>query len=825
MPKSNELLKATARNHTSRMASMPPSACASSRTILINVILLCVLASSNGSLFAQAAASGKEKLPPTSSDRDMHQGRVQFQQGAFPQAAAHWMDAARGYEESGQVKEQCQALINVAHALRLEGQIRRAQGTLQAALRLSEQIGNRLLTATILGQLGTTSHILGQEEPATEHLTKALSLAREERKPTLVAGLLNDLGNALTARRQFLEAIDVYAESRALALETRQPDLAATAQINGAMAHLNNRQFEEAQRQFDQAGLDMQPLADSHAKTAGWLNIGLGYQDLHAAVATSAGGTSKKQDAGLLRSGESRASAGAEGPLLRRASEAFVTAGEVAGRIGDARGQSYAWGYLGGLHEKQHRPTEALEYSRKALFAAQKINAPESLYRWEWQTARLLAATGREEEALAAYQRALSSLKPIGYEYSVGEQGRHHSFEESVAPLFVQYEDALLRRASADRSPERTQQLLVRVRDTVEASHAAELQDYFRDDCVATARGQRGPGAVPAETALVYPLSLPDRLELLVETAGGLKRYRVPVKAETLTNEVRTFRRLVQDRRSQDYLSSAQTLYGWLIAPLQQDFLAAGITTLVMVPEGPLRTIPIAALHDGRQFVVSRYAVATIPSMELTDPRPVPRGKGTGLAMGLTESVAGTAAKPDRREELHAVNALYGGTSLVNSEFSVTSLEQQIKNHGLGIVHVASHSQLGPDVSQSFLQAYDGKISMDRLAQMVGLSQHRRHPLELLTLSASETAVDDDRAALGLAGVAVKTGARSALASLWVAEDQAAPELVAEFYRQLQDSTVSKAVALQRAQQKILAQPGHSHPSLWASFLLISNWM
>ncbi len=824
MPKSDESVGSADRAHTLRQAPIS-QACVPVRAALISTALLFVLAWAESPLFAQTATPGREGRVPTSSDQEMHQGKVRFQQGAFPQAAVHWMNAAHGYEGSGQVKEQCQALINVAHALQQEGQIRRAQGTLQAALRLSEQIGNRLLTATILGQLGTTSHVLGKEEPATEHLTKALTLAREEKKPALVAGLLNDLGNTLVARRQFAEAIDVYAESRSLAVETNLPALASTTQINGAMAHLQNQQFREAQRQLDLALVDMQSLADSHAKTAGFLNIGLAYQDLHLAVATSRQGGGKKQDGGRLRAGEAPASSSTEAPRLRQSSEAFVAAGEVATRIQDARGQSYAWGYLGGLREQEQRPTEALEYSRKAIFAAQKVNAPESLYRWEWQTARLLQASGQEEEALAAYQRALSLLKPIGYEYSVGYQGRHHSFRESVAPLFVEYEDALLRRAAVSTSPDRTQQLLVRVRDAVETSHAAELQDYFRDDCVATARGQRGTGALPGNAGIVYPVSLPDRLELVVETAGGLKQYYVPVNADALTNEVRTFRRLVQDRRSQDYLPSAQTLYGWLIAPLQQDFLAAGITTLVMVPEGPLRTIPIAALHDGRQFVVSKYAVAVVPAMELTDPRPLQRGTGTGLAMGLTESAPGSSAKSDRREELHAVTALYGGTSLTNSQFSAPSLEQEIKNHGVGIVHIASHSEVGNDVNQSFLQAYDGKISMDRLAQMVGLLQHRQQPLELLTLSACETAVDDDRAALGLAGIAVKTGARSALASLWVAEDQAAPELVAEFYRQLQDTTVSKAVALQRAQQKILAQPGHGHPSFWASFLLINNWM
>ena len=89
----------------------------------------------------------------TSSAQEMHEGRARFQQGGFAQAARHWMTAAHLYEDHEQPKEQCQALINLSHALQQEGQIRRAQGTLQTALKLSEQIGHRLLTATILGQL------------------------------------------------------------------------------------------------------------------------------------------------------------------------------------------------------------------------------------------------------------------------------------------------------------------------------------------------------------------------------------------------------------------------------------------------------------------------------------------------------------------------------------------------------------------------------------------------------------------------------------------------------------------------------------------------
>lgn len=767
----------------------------------------------------------------TSPAQEMREGRARFEQGGFAQAALHWMTAARLYEEGGQAKEQCQALINLSHALQQEGQIRRAQGTLQTALTLSESIGNRLLTATILGRLGTTSHLLGNEEPATEHLTKALALAREEQNPALVAGVLNDLGNTLVSRRQYAEAIDVYAESHNLAGETNQAALAVTAQINGAAVLVQDQQLPEAHRLLDQAMSAVQSLEDSQAKTAGLINIGLGYQDLHAAMTTARQApqgerqlAGRKQDSsGAVARGGGGAST-ASG-LLRQSSVALTAAAEVAARTGDARGESYAWGYQGELLEKERRSAEALDASRKATFAAQKVNAPESLYRWQWQTARLLKADGKDEEALAAYQRAVTLLKPIRYEYSVGYQNRHHSFYDSVAPLFLEYENVLLRRASAAKTPEQREQWLVQVKDTVETSHAAELQDYFQEDCVGAARASGRTTTIPPGTAVLYPISFSDRLELVMETADGLKQVTVPVSADKLTKEIRTFRRLIQDHRSQNYLPAAQALHGWLMEPLAHDLQAAGITTLVMVAQGPLRTIPVGALHDGRQFVVDKFAVAVTPSLELTDLAPTSRRKGTLLSVGLTESVDGLAAPRYAGTEVQAIRTLYGGKLLMNKQFSTPSLEEEIRNQGVGIVHVASHTVIASDPRNSFVLAHDGRITMDRLSQLVGLRQYRQQPLDLLTLSACETPAEDDRAALGLSGVAVKTGARTALATLWMAEEETTSELVSEFYRQLQDPALSKAVALQRAQQKILAQRGHSHPSYWAAFLLISNWM
>jgi CHAT domain-containing protein len=140
-------------------------------------------------------------------------------------------------------------------------------------------------------------------------------------------------------------------------------------------------------------------------------------------------------------------------------------------------------------------------------------------------------------------------------------------------------------------------------------------------------------------------------------------------------------------------------------------------------------------------------------------------------------------------------------------------------------LHIATHGKFSTSVNDSFLLTFDEKLTMSTLDQLIGLFRFREDPLELLTLSACQTGVGDDRAALGLAGVAIKAGARSALATLWFINDEASAELVSEFYRQLRNPKLSKAQALQLAQQRLLADRVYEHPAYWSAFLLLNNWL
>jgi CHAT domain-containing protein len=745
-------------------------------------------------LAVAAASSSPEPL--------VEQGIRAFQRGAFEQAILRWDEAARQYARLAKPTEHCDVLIRLAQAYQAVGHYTEAVQRLGVALQLAEQAGDQARTATVLGSLGNLYVTTGPPATAEQYLRTGLSLARATGRTGLVAAILNNLGNLFTAQHQYSEAIGAYTESLQLAQQTGNSSLAARALANAARASLRLGHPQTAKVQLDQAVEQLQGVEDSHDKAYSLLTVGLGYRDLRPQLPD------------------------AQGLLVRLAATTFTEAARVAESLGDRRAASYAWGYLGQLYEEEQRYEEALQLTRRAVLAAQLVNAPESLYRWQWQTGRLLKALGQRQEAIAAYRRAVSTLQAIRPEMAMGAGHPSSSFRETVGAVYFDLVDLLLQQAASLPAPDQSVSYLREARDTVELLKAAELRDYFRDDCVDVARSRIAKLDIVSQTAVVvYPILLPDRTELLVSLPTGLKRFTVPVDAATLTREVRAFRRTLEKRTTREYLPHAQQLYTWLIRPLEPDLAAATTDSLVFVPDGPLRTVPMAALHDGTQFLITKYAVATTPGLDLTDPRPISRARLKVLELGLTEAVQGFPSLPHVATELQAIQQLYGGTRLLNQEFRVPQMERQLREEQFTIVHIASHGRFESDVANTFLLTFDDKLTMAQLDRAVGLLRFRDEPLELLTLSACETAAGDDRAALGLAGVAIKAGARSALATLWQINDPASSLLIAEFYQQLQDPSVSRAIALQRAQLKLLHDPRYRHPGYWSPFLLINNWL
>lgn len=713
----------------------------------------------------------------------------------------HWQEAVARSEPGDRSGQLSDTLIALAQAYQALGQYQDALHIFAQAQLAAKQLQDPIRTALVLQNIGDIYVAAGSVEKASQALNEGLAIARQMQNATVSAALLNDLGNLLTSQKRFSEAFAAYQESMTLAQSSENLPLAVRVWTNAATTLLQQGQYQEARTYLDQAETNLPSIEPSHDSVYGWITLGVSYRTLRQHLPH------------------------ANADPLPHAFAALSTASTMAEQLGDKRAAAYAWGALGTLYEDDQRYPEALQLTQRAIFVAQQVQAPESLYRWQWQAGRILKALERRDEAVASYRGAVASLQSIRQELAVQYGGTQTSYRESIAPVYFELVDLLLQQA-AKLPREEEQAYLVEARATVELSRAAELRDYFHDECVDTAHSHVVQlDEVSKSAVVVYPILLPDRTELLVSLPGGLKRTIVPVGAAAVTMEVRNLRQYLEKRITRQYLPPAQRLYDWLIRPIEPDLAAVSAKTLVFVPDGPLRTIPMAALHDGSQFLVQKYAVAVTPGLDLTDPHPLKREQTQVFAAGLTESVQGYAALPYVSTELQAVHQMYGSIPLLNQAFQTTAMEKELRENPFSIVHIASHGQFAGDVEKSFILTFDDKLTMDRLAQVVGYFRFRQTPLELLTLSACETAAGDDRAALGLAGVAIKAGARSALATLWSVNDEAASLLVTEFYHQLQNASISRATALQRAQMKLLDDPRYQHPAYWSPFLLLNNWL
>jgi CHAT domain-containing protein len=695
---------------------------------------------------------------------------------------------------AGDVAAQSKALLALADAYLALGRPGPALERVNQARALAAGSNDASLTARVAAIEGNAEVLAGRTGDGRATLERALTLAEQTGQPALVARLSNDLGNLLASDGKREQAQRRFRRGLEQARRAGDTELTALLSVNLARALQDAGRTNEVAPMLSLAEQSAAQLPASPAKTSVLISV---------ARLQAAAGTRAERERAIANLDAAVASARA---------------------AGDQRLLSYALGYRAELDVAGGRSAGALERSREASHAAQLAGAPESLYRWQWQTARQLRAQRDADGAIGAYRLAVASVESVRRDLAAG--GRAGSFRDQAGPLYLEYVDLLLTRAALSSDRASAQADLGEARAALEQLKGAELEDYFRDDCVAALKSKtRGIDSLGAGTAAIYPIVLPDRLAVLLSLPDGLRLHAAPVGAAALTKEVKALRHALEKRTTREYLSPARRVYDWLVRPLEADLAAAGVTTLVFVPDGVLRTIPLAALHDGRQFLVERYAVATSPGLTLTDPRPLGSVRPRVLVGALTESVQGFPPLPAVADEVAVLDALYAGTVLKDAQFSATGFQRAIERRPYSIVHVASHGEFGSNVGDTFLLTHDSRITLDQLEAQLGGTAYREQPVELLALSACQTASGDYKAALGLAGVAVKAGARSALATLWSVSDRASTLLVGEFYQGLQGAGTSKARALQAAQRRLLADQRYRHPAYWSPFLLIGNWL
>ncbi|MEB3359513.1 MAG: CHAT domain-containing protein [Synechococcales bacterium] len=544
----------------------------------------------------------------------------------------------------------------------------------------------------------------------------------------------------------------------------------------------------------------------------------------------------------------------------------LASANRQAESLGDQRAQAYALGYLGQVYELAQQPDEAQDLTRRALRLSQLTNAADISYRWQWQLGRLLKAQSeqlkevdpeRSQElridAIAAYDSALESLNSIRGDLAAVPEVQF-SFREDTEPIHRELVALLL------EPEDTTEDDLRKAQETIEALQLAEIDNFFREACLN--RSEVNIDDFDRQAAVVYPIILSDRLEVILslpapsEGDGAVSHAKANPAAGGVTDSPRAFRRHTVSNLSQqqventvtDLLSllvsrrsvtvGAQEVYNWLIRPFEADLANSPVNQLVFVLDGALRNIPMSVLYDGEQYLVEKYSIALAPGLQLVAPE-------LGINRNLSILMGGLSQIPDAPEvqtistrrdfgplpnvevELAKIQSTVTNSQiLLNPEFTSNAVQERVTADSSRVVHLATHGIFGSTQEETFILTWDGVINVNQLDTLLQASElTRRQPIELLVLSACETARGDNRAALGIAGVAVRSGARSTLATLWKVFDASTAELMARFYEEWSQEGVTKAQALRQAQLSLLESSEFSLPYYWAPFVLLGNWL
>ncbi len=721
------------------------------------------------------------------------QGQLYLSQGQPEQALETWKQAAKYFQQVNDMNGVITTDINQASALQALGLYRQALRNLQQIQEKLRSQPNSLLKATGLRSLGEALRVVGDLNQSEAVLRESLEIAQLLDVPQTQAEILLSLGNTYRAQRQPQPAINIYEQA---AITTTSPLTRIQAQLNQVRLFAETQNQEEFQALWPQVQeqLSVQPAS----RTTIYLQVNLA---------------------------ESLLQFSTDPQKIAIAVELLTEAIIQARQLQDVRAEAYSLGSLAGIYEQTQQWSSAQRLSEQALLLAQAIKAPDISYRWQWQLGRVLKAQGQIEAAIAAYTEAVETLDSLRADLVAVDPDVQFSFRETVEPVYRELVSLILQPPAPGELP--SQQNLRTARMLIESLQLAELDNFFREACLDADIQPQAVDQVDPSAALIYPIILADRLEVILSLPGQpLRSYSTPIEAKDVDVTVEQLRQLyVPVFSSQKRLSLSQQVYDWLVRPASAYLNASNIQTLVFALDGSLRNLPMAALHDGQQYLIEKYNLALTPSLQLLAPRALAERSLNTLTVGLSEGRQGFVPLPAVEYELKQIQSQVPTKVLLNQEFTRQALSDKLRQNSFSIVHLATHGQFSSQAEETFLLTWDGRINVKEFDQLLRSFQNDLNPIELLVLSACQTATGDQRAALGLAGVAVRSGARSTLATLWQVNDVSTAFLMTEFYRVLAQSEVSKAEALRLAQLKLLQNNQYQDPYYWAAFVLVGNWL
>lgn len=751
---------------------------------------------------AKAAIAQSLNLQHTQTDAGIlaqtlnTQGSLQLATGQPKAALYSWKEAQNAYAQARDEMGVLGSKINQAQALRSLGMFRRSLDILEQVQQALETQPNSQVKATGLRSLGLTWQAVGELQQSQNILKQSLAVAQTLNSPSDISAALLSLGNTARGLDEMPAALQYYQQAR---LAATSPLEQLEAQLNQLKLLINLKQFTQAQALLPSIRRHLSKLPPSRDAIYAQVNLAESLIQLIEAQPKNAANPDRQDIA----------------QLLAKAIQDTKT-------INDPRAESLALGTLGKLYQQTQQWSEARNLTQQALILSGSNNAPDISYSLQWQLAQVLTQQGEIENAIAANQQAVDTLQSLSSDLVAMNPGVRFSFQEQIEPIYRNLVSLLLEFPSQDH--------LKQARNVIESLQLAELENFFHLACL-NAKTEQIDTLIEkddARAAVIYPIILHDRLAVIVSLPGQpLSQYSTKLSQAEVEQTISQLRQSMSPALSnKKRLSLSQTVYNWLIQPVEAQLSERGIKTLVFVLDGVLRNVPMAALHDGQQYLIEKYSVALTPGLQLLEPRSLKQLQLRSLTGGLSKARQGFSALSAVEEEVRQISSYIPSQVFLNETFTRTTLENKISTAPITVIHLATHGQFSSKPENTFLLTWDGRLNLNTLSELLkAREQETFEPIELLVLSACQTAVGDKQAALGLAGLAVRSGVRSTIATLWSVNDQSTADAMVEFYRHLVQTNGKRAKALRQAQLSLLNQKKYQHPYYWAAFVLLGNWL
>lgn len=776
-------------------------------------------------------------------------GNLAFINGQPETALRDWQHSEQLYASINDKQKFASSLLNQVQAYQLMGQYLQAERQLTQVQEQIEQVDD--LTKFFVGRsLANSQRLLGNLSEANKILQQLLG--SQELSAADLAVLYNDLGNVQVAIAQRAKDLGkpnkkihepahkawvAYKQAIELTVQPTQRVLHLQAQVN-ALSLLTR-----FQPWLENTGI----LQENYILE----------QSLDRLLASDTLPVGRDTVYGRINYAESLIHLA---QISDNPDELYQKAAQLLGQavwltenqLHDQRTRSYATGRLGALYVETHQLTTAHPLLEQAVLIAENANAPDISYRWQRQLGKLLEIQANEQESLGqtstaqalkeksivAYRSALNTLKKVRNDLLTVNSEVQFSFRDEVEPVYREFIELLLK--TADENTKTGQERLREALGSFDSLQLAEINNFLGCDS-----GQR----IQLETvndpkaAIIYAMILDENIAVIVDLPGveNLKPYQlsreISISDDELTGDVLEGIHVLRKglENAGEMCSNcpggkaARSLYRGLIEPLNPALeQIADLDTLVFVLDGELRNIPMAVLDNGQQFLVDRYNIALNPRIELFKPQPLTE-KFRLLLGGVSEQ----PQKPDipqledirfLKDELLGIQAYYDDSYvLLDSDFKSQKIGQQLVSNDFSAVHFKTHGKFSSDPGDTFILGYGERIDGKKLGDLIQTGTVGDIKIiDLLSLSTCHSARGDNRAVLGLTGIAVRAGARTAISSLWEAQDEYTTQFMLHFYEKLTEEGVTRAKAFADAQRALIAT--EPDPYVWAPYVLVGNW-